>query len=307
MRDAEHIRHVLSGSQAWSALGQSYGGFCLTTYLSLAPEGLREAIITGGLPPIFHSPSDVYRATYSRVMAKNQEYFARYPQDQDHARKIVAHLGTHDVHLPDGSRLTPERFLQLGMSFGMGDGFETVHYLLEEAFVDGATERELSDSFLFGVFGALSFATRPLYAVLHEAIYCQHTASRWAAQRVRGEFPEFEPVPERVPLFTGEMIYPWMFDLDPALQPLKAVADILAAYEGWPALYDVTRLRTTSVPVVAAIYYDDMYVERSFSEEAAAAIQGCRVWVTNQYQHNALRAEGDAVLGHLLRMLHGDA
>ena len=30
-------------------LGQSFGAFCVTCYLSLAPEGLREAFLTGGL------------------------------------------------------------------------------------------------------------------------------------------------------------------------------------------------------------------------------------------------------------------
>jgi pimeloyl-ACP methyl ester carboxylesterase len=307
VRDAEYIRRVLAGPHPWSALGQSYGGFCITTYLSLAPEGLREAIITGGLPPIFQAPDDVYRATYRRVISRNQEFAARYPHDQALAQRIVAHLAAHDVRLPDGSPLTPHRFLQLGMAFGMSDGFEAVHYLLDEAFVEGPAGPELSDTFLAGALSALSFATSPLYAVLHEACYCQGPASRWSAQRVRAEFPAFDPAPDRPPVFTGEMIYPWMFDLDPSLQPLKEVAEILAAHEAWPALYDVPRLRANTVPVAAVIYYDDMYVERAFSEEAAAAIAGCRVWITNQYQHNGLRADGEALLGRLLAMLHGDA
>jgi proline iminopeptidase len=46
--DAEAIRRAL-GSGPWSVYGQSYGGFCALSYLSFAPEGLREALITGGL------------------------------------------------------------------------------------------------------------------------------------------------------------------------------------------------------------------------------------------------------------------
>src|SRR3954471_4464818 len=42
VRDAEHIRAALDVAP-WSVLGQSFGGLCVTTYLSLAPEGLREA------------------------------------------------------------------------------------------------------------------------------------------------------------------------------------------------------------------------------------------------------------------------
>ena len=47
VRDAEHIRREL-GVDRWSVLGQSFGGFTSMTYLSIAPEGLREAFITGG-------------------------------------------------------------------------------------------------------------------------------------------------------------------------------------------------------------------------------------------------------------------
>jgi hypothetical protein len=58
-------------------------------------------------------------------------------------------------------------------------------------------------------------------------------------------------------------------------------------------------------PCAAAVYYDDMYVERAFSEETASTIRGMKVWVTNQYEHNALRADGDKVLDRLLGMLEG--
>ena len=51
VRDAEAIRREL-GVDRWSMLGQSFGGFTAMTYLSIAPEGLREAFMTGGLAPI---------------------------------------------------------------------------------------------------------------------------------------------------------------------------------------------------------------------------------------------------------------
>src|SRR2546430_5506574 len=37
-------------------------------------------------------------------------------------------------------------------------------------------------------------------------------SSRWAAERVRGDYPEFTLRPGQMVCFTGEMIYPWMFD-----------------------------------------------------------------------------------------------
>jgi len=61
--------------------------------------------------------------------------------------------------------------------------------------------------------------SNPLYAVLHESIYCQGGASAWAAERVRGEAPFaelFDAIARAeadLPVyFTGEMIFPWMFD-----------------------------------------------------------------------------------------------
>lgn len=310
VRDAEAIRQSLLGNTSWSALGQSYGGFCITRYLSAAPEGLREAIITGGLPPLTRPADDVYRATYRRVRTKNQRYYTRYPDDVARVREIVDHLFAHEVTLPGGGRLTPRRFQQLGLSFGASDGFEQLHYLLEEAFVSGPHERTLSYGFLRGVENAQSFETNPIFAILHESIYCQGDASNWSAERVRSEYPDFNLDPstlaERPVLFTGEMIYPWMFDDYSRLQPLKEAAHRLAAYEGWPQLYDVAALQQNRVPCAAAVYYDDMYVERAYSEETAQAIPGIKLWVTNEYEHNGLRADGEAVLGRLLDLVRGE-
>ena len=174
VRDAEHIRRELVGADGrWSILGQSYGGFCALTYLSFAPDGLREAFIAGGLPPIDRTADDVYRMTYLRVREQNRRYFARYPGDQERVQAIVAYLGTHDARLPDGDRLTPRRLQFLGLAFGMSQGFEQVHYLLDEAFVDGPGGAQLSDTFLYGVMEAVSFADRPLFAIMQEPIHCQ--------------------------------------------------------------------------------------------------------------------------------------
>lgn len=308
VRDAEWIRRELVGKDtAWSGLGQSYGGFCLTTYLSFAPEGLKEAILTGGLPSIDRSADDVYRAAYPRVVEKNERYFERYPEDAERAREIVDYLDGHDVRLPNGERLSSRRFQQLGFSFGFNDGFEQVHYLLEEAFVEGSSGREVSYKFLRGFEKAQSFDTNPIYAILHESIYCQQDASHWSAQRVRAEFPEFDLAPGKPVLFTGEMIYPWMFDECEPLKRLKEAAEILAAYDGWPRLYDVASLQKNTVPCAAAVYYNDMYVDRLQSEETAQNIKGIKLWVTSQYEHNGLRSDGEAVLGRLLDMLHGEA
>jgi hypothetical protein len=107
-------------------------------------------------------------------------------------------------------------------------------------------------------------------------------------------------------LFTGEHVYPWMFEDYRELAPLRDAAELLAQRE-WPRLYDPDVLERNEVPVAAAIYANDMYVERSFSEETAGRIRGARAWITNEYEHNGLRVDGERVLGRLIDMARGRA
>ncbi|MGI5121919.1 alpha/beta fold hydrolase [Marinactinospora thermotolerans] len=306
--DAELIRRELIGDAPWSVLGQSFGGFCAVTYLSFAPEGLREVFITGGLPGLSATPDDVYRATYRRVEEKNDAHYRRYPHDVERVRELAAHLRDHDVRLPNGARFTVEALQALGRMLGSGSGSHALHYLIEDASADGTSRP--SDGFLAQAEAHLSFAATPLYALLHEPCYAQgHGATAWSAQRIRAEFPRFdadtalaqgEPV-----LFTGEMIYPWMFEADPVLRPLREAAELIAARETWPRLYDPARLRANEVPVAAAVYHDDMYVDRDLSLETARTVNGLRAWVTNEYEHDGLRVSGGAVLDRLMAMVHG--
>jgi len=308
VRDAEAIREQLIGDQPWSILGQSYGGFCSMRYLSAAPQGLKEVLITGGIPSLTRPVDDVYRATYKRVIEKNRLYYLRYSGDVEKVRAIVHHLLDHEVKMPSGGRLTPQRFLQLGLQFGMSDGYDAIHYLIEEAFVDGVdgkNKRELNWNFLFHLEQLQSFDTCPIFSLMQEACYTQQAASNWSADRLLAEFPEFSLEQAGAFLFTGEMIYPWMFDAYPQLQPLKRAAELLARDDTWPMLYDVKKLSQNRVPVAAAVYFDDMYVHREFSEETARAVPNMKLWVTNQYEHNGLRADGEAVVDRLLQMVRG--
>lgn len=289
--DAEAFRVDLVGdSGTWSVLGQSFGGFCALTYLSSAPEHLREVIIAGGLPSTTATAEHVYRAAYPRVRAKNEAFFARYPDDLALVRRIAEVLQREKVMLPNGDRLTVERFQTLGLDLGMLARFDSLHFLLEEAFLPGTGQTVLSDVFLTQVDARTSFLTQPLFAVMHEPIYGQGAPTGWAAERVRREFPEFSSDPEVGPiLLTGEMIYPWQFEQDHALAPLQPAAELLAQHSEWPRLYDHARLAMNEVPVVAAVYHDDMYVDRDMSLETASRVRGCRTWVTNEHEHDGLR------------------
>ncbi len=306
--DCEIFRRELCGDEPWTVLGQSFGGFCAVTYLSFAPAGMREALITGGLPGLDVHAEDVYRQTYPIVAARNAAHYERYPADADAAREVARHLAARDVRLPDGSRLTVERFQAIGGMLGTSDGSHRLHYLLENPW-DG--DGGLSDAFLAGVAERAGFAVAPLYAVLHEACYAQGAATAWAAHRARAEFPWFDAAAaldgDAPLLFTGEMIYPWMLELDPALAPLREAAELLAQRDGWPPLYDQARLAANSVPAAAAVYFNDMYVPARLSLRTAAAIRGLRTWVTSEYEHDGLRVSSGKVLGRLIAMNSGEA
>ena len=240
VRDAELIRQEL-GVERWSTLGQSFGGFCTMTYLSIAPHGLRECFITGGLAPIGRPVDDVYRATYKLAARKNADYFARYPGDRVRAKEIFARLDADDVRLPNGDRLTARRMRQLGNWLGFTDTWEAIHHLLELPFG--------SNGFLYDAErGAAGFGRNPMYATIHEASYADGGVTRWSASRL---YPhEFD----EQGYFTAEHIYPWMFEDYGALHSHRAAAEILAKHE-WPRLYDPDVLAHNEVPVSAAVYF----------------------------------------------------
>jgi pimeloyl-ACP methyl ester carboxylesterase len=290
VRDAEWIRRDL-GVERWSVLGQSFGGFCTLTYLSIAPEGLAAAYITGGVPPVGRHPDEVYAATWARMRDRSLRYYERYPADRDRFRALYERLESTDVRLPNGDRLTGRRLRTVGNLLGRSDGPEHVHYLLELP--------PESRAFRHDVGAALPFDRNPLYAVVHEACYADGHATRWSAERTMpADFAE------DVTLFSGEHLFPWMFEDYGDLRALAAAGEVLAGHE-WPRLYDADVLCRNEVPVAAAVYADDPYVESAFSVETAALVRGMRVWLTNEYLHNALRADGDRVLGHLMDLAAG--
>ena len=291
VRDAELIRAELD-VRRWSVLGQSFGGFTSMTYLSIAPEGLSEAFLTGGLAPIGRPVDDIYGATYARLIEQNRRYFERYPDDRACVREIHRRLEDDAVVLPSGDRLTVGRFRQMGLWLGDSAGFELLHNVLELPFG--------SRAFLADVEQAVRFGRNPIYATLHESSYADGVATRWSADRL---------LPDEIrdsEAFTAEHVYPWMFEDYGALRSHRKAAMLLAD-QPWPKLYDDEQLRHNEVPVAATIYVDDLYVERAFAEETATGIRGLRPWITNEYEHNGLRADGERVLGRLIDLARGRA
>ncbi|GLT33973.1 hypothetical protein SLA2020_085230 [Shorea laevis] len=210
VNDAEFICvRLVPGSGPWTVLGQSYGGFCAVTYLSFAPQGLKQVLPTGGIPPIGDgcTADTVYGACFEQVARQNEKYYKRYPQDIEVVREVVNYLaeseggGMRLVPLPSGGILTPRGLQLLGISgLGSSAGFERLHSLFEMVWdpliVPGAPKK-ISFYFL-NAFDNCQFTVRVL--------------------RLGGR-----PVH-----FTGEMMFPWMFDEIHALKHFIDAAYLLA-------------------------------------------------------------------------------
>ncbi|MEX3071425.1 alpha/beta fold hydrolase [Vibrio alginolyticus] len=301
VRDAEFIRQQF-GVEKWSILGQSFGGFCSLTYLSMFPDSLLQSYITGGVPSVSRHPDDVYEATFKRTMEKNQAFFQQFPKAQQLCQNIANHLLEHEEYLPNGQRFTVEQFQQIGINFGVSDTFLPTYYWLESALIEVNGKPQLRYEFLSDMLAQQNFQTNPIYAILHESIYCQGFASNWSAHRARQSHKAFNYEKGKSFYFTGEMVFPWMFDQYVNLKPLKEAAELLARKDDWSPLYDESQLKKNKVPVSCAVYADDMFVEMDISRETLSMMPNSKAWITNEYEHNGLRADGERILDTLIAM-----
>lgn len=294
--DLEHIRKTVFGGIRWQSLGQSYGGFITLSYLSLAPEGLSACYIAGGLTSATPSADEVYRRTYPHVERKTRAFYERYPMEVERVADVADLLAAEDVRLPDGDRLSVRRLQTLGNDFGMKPGYDRVHWLFDEAWASEPKRTgALSDFFLAEVAARTSFDDNPLFVIMQESIYgTDKGRTGWAAERVRAEHRQFSP-DARPLLFTGEMMFPWMFDEIRSLRPFKQVAEAIAEHEEYSELYDLDRLRSNEVPVAAVAYFEDMYVDVGFSLESRDLVGNVQLWVTNEYEHDGIRQDPDVV------------
>jgi proline iminopeptidase len=299
VRDFEHARKTIFGKR-WETLGQSYGGFLTLTYLSQSPEGLAAGYVAGGLASLEPSAASVYRHTYPRAAAKTALYYQRFPDDVKRVAELADFIDSHDVRLPDGDRLTVKRLQTIGIDLGMKPGHENVHWVIDEAF---AAPGRLSDHFLATVMNLTSYDDNPLFASLQESIYGHgdNGPTAWAAQAERDRRPEFEPK-ARPLLFTGEMMFPWMFEEIRSLRPFRAGVEALARRKSYSQLYDLARIKANDVPIAAIVYFDDLYVDAGLSLATAAAVGNLTHWVTNQYEHDGIRQDS-GVVKRLMQMV----
>ncbi len=301
VRDFEHLRLSEFGGARWVTLGQSYGGFLTLTYLSLFPQGVAASFTTGGIPHVPADATEVYRHTFPRMVTKTKQFYERYPQDVERMASVADKLAAGDIALPNGDPLTVERLQCLGSDFGMKPSFERVHWILDDAFLDGDGSADagagLSDEFLVKVMNATS--SRPLYWPLQEFIYANGELDepiRWAAQRVRDEHLEFD-TGRRPLMMTGECVFPWMFEQEGALRPFKPAMDVLMDDTHFGMIYDAEQLARNEVPLQAAVYVDDMYVDSGMQLDTLSRVGNSHYWTTNEFEHDGLH--GSVVFKHI--------
>lgn len=310
--DAEQLRQELQGDKPWHVLGQSFGGFINTAYLSRAPYGLASVMITAGLPSVSKHADETYRLTWASTKARNEEMFRSFPGLHDRVWDVAVHLENSDERLVTGERLTPARLRMLGLVLGYSYGPQTLRFLFEDPFTVIKGEKKLNSRFLLQVSDRLSFAQNPIYGVLHESIYSGTAGgpTSWSAHRMRNEFPDHAlPGTEQSPhetekaaqqagaqfLFSGEHVFPWQISDDPSLAPMAEAANLVAE-RSFPRLYNTEVLNENTVPASGWVFWDDMFVPASLSLETAAQIRGFKPFLTNDYHHDGLRADGPKLL-----------
>ncbi|MBE3046617.1 hypothetical protein IMZ48_29625 [Candidatus Bathyarchaeota archaeon] len=203
--------------------------------------------------------------------------------------------------------------MTIGIDFGGAGGFDSVHTIIMNLKMSLDQFGFLSRASLAPMETFTAFDTNIIYAILHEAIYCNgpNDVSNWASGRVARELNLFSWLSSNgsVPgnsseplLFAGENIFPFFFDTYPELIPLKSVANKLAAVDDWTYIYDQEQLAKNDVPVYAAVYIDDLYVDYEYSKDTARLVKGTKTWETNAYYHSGLRTNTEEVLGALFNL-----
>ena len=314
IRDFEYLRLAEFGGKRWVTLGQSYGGFLTLANLSTFPDGVAAAFTCGGIPHVPADAAEVYAHTFPRMLAKTRQWYERYPEDAQRMALVADRAAAGDLALPDGSPLSVRRLQLCGGGLGMKPAPERLHSMLDLAFVDGDGSRadalaaaggnpahvRLFRGFLEDVQTLTDSAPNPLYWTLQEFIYADgklKSPIRWAAARQAARMPEFSEEARPLMLF-GEAMFPWMFEEDPALSPFSAAMDLLMEDTSFGRLYDVDQLAANKVPLQAAVYFDDLYVDSGLQLDTLSRVGRSHAWVTNEFEHDGLH--GSKVFAHIL-------
>ncbi len=232
------------------------------TYLSFAPEGLREVFITGGLAPIGplgrrHLRGDL-RAPPNRTAATSPAI----PTTGLGFATSTIDWPTRKWCCRGGDLLTGRRFKQLGLWLGDSAGFELLHHVVElpldrVRFCTDVERRSRASSAIRSMRRSTSRRMPMAWQHAGRPIGCSPTTSADSDT------------------FTAEHIFPWMFEDYGALRSARRRRGDPGRARMAPHVRRRRNSAANEVPVAASIYTDDLYVERTFAEETAAASGAC--------------------------------
>ena len=280
------------GADTVTPIGQSFGGFTTVHWLSAHPEPLAGAIMTGGLPAVDRSPQQIYAVTWDILRRKSLAFYDRFPGNRHRMEELADLAGAGEILLPSGQSVSPARLRTLGHRLGATGGAEQLHWLLQLDHRGPAFRHDLAAMLPFG-------GRNPLYAVLHESSMANGHPTDWAAETTMPDDVRADPT-----LLGGEHLHPGLFDEDAELAPWREIAHRVAQHP-WPALYDPEALQRVRVPAAAIVYFDDAYVATAHSLETAALMPTLTPWVTNEWEHNGIRASGTEVIDRLIGLVRG--
>ena len=295
----------VAGGRRWETLGQSYGGFVTLTYLSLAPEGLDACYVTGGLPGLDrHAPTTSTRAPTRGWPRKNAEFYAPLPRRR---RRWCAGSPTtwrrSDVRLPDGDRLTARRLPSLGI-----DVRDELRVRAAALAARGGLARRPScpTSSCTRCMALTGHVDGPLFA-LQEYIYGQpgSGASGWAAERAMARAPGLRRGPRPAAVHRRDVL-----PLDVRGDPRAAAVPGRGRAAGGATTTGRRSTTSTGWPPTRCRWPRPSTSTTCTSTpglqlDTAARVGNVRAWVTNEYEHDGLRADGPRVLGRLMDMRAG--
>ncbi|MDK6971396.1 proline iminopeptidase, partial [Escherichia coli] len=82
---------------------------------------------------------------------------------------------------------------------------------------------------------------------------------------------------------------PEIFDEDSALRAFRPAMDELMSDTQWGTVYDEDQLARNDIPIHAAVYFDDMYVDSGLQLDTLSRVGNSHAWVTNEFEHDGAR------------------
>jgi hypothetical protein len=79
-----------------------------------------------------------------------------------------------------------------------------------------------------------------------------------------------------------------MFEEVRLLRGFRDAVQTLAERAEWGQLYDADRLAANDVPLAAAVYFDDMFVDAHLQLDTLSRVGNAQYWVTNEFEHDGI-------------------